>query len=249
MKHKCYYCKEEIQEHDLSIVEINNVNRKFHKEKDCYNRHLFATNTKCKHCRKKIMFEDDYEEFDDGFLHADCVDDYIFKIKELEDWDKVYKYVKFNLLKYPENMNLSPSQVNRLKGLREGKVGLKKGEKQQYNGYPFHIIYLTLLYKTKDIERALATKVFENEQKKVEYLSVIVANSINDVYESVKAKEEADRRLVATVTRMNEEKRENKEIKIQENVEKVEEVRYNRSTVNRKILELLEEDDEEQLGI
>lgn len=244
MKHKCYYCKEEIQEEDLVVVKINGVNRKFHKEKDCHNRHNFASTHKCKHCRKKIMFEDDYEEHEGEYIHADCIDDFLFKRKEVEDWDKVYKYVKLNLLKYPENMNLSPSQVNRLRGMRDGKTGFKKGEKQQYNGYPFHIIYLTLLYKTKEIERALMTKEFKNEEQKVNYLVGIVANSINDVYTSIMAKEESDKRLIATVSRMNEERNENK---IQESVEKTEEVRYNKSMVNKKLLDLLEDTDE--LGI
>lgn len=247
MKHKCFYCKTEIAPDDLLIQEINGTNRKFHKEESCCKKYLFSSETKCKHCRKKIMFDDDYEEIEGEYIHANCIDEYITKRKEMDDFDKVYKYVKYNLLKYKEGVNLSPSQVNRLKALRDGKINLKKGDKQQYNGYPFHIIYLTLLYKTKDIEKALATKVFDDEKGKVDYITVIVANSINDVYQKITSKEESDKRLVATVERLNE--KENKKMEIEALDTDREEVTYIKNKLNRKIIEMLEQDTDEQIGI
>lgn len=248
---KCHYCKEMIEEHDVVVKAINeNSKKEFHNGKDCYNRYLFSKHTKCKYCKKQVKYESDYEEYNGGYLHSECVEPYVAMRKEMDDLDKVYKYVKLNLLKYNENVNLSPAQINRLKGLRDGKVGLRKGEKQKYSGYPFHIIYLTLLFKTKDIEYALATKGFKSEESKVDYIAVVVANSINDVYEKVLAKEESDRRLLATVERMQEEKKEDK-VYSDEN-ESILEVQSDvkpKTKINKKILELLEQEDDDQLGI
>lgn len=241
-KNKCYHCKELINDGDLELKDIGTGTiRKFHKENKCYKRYLVEKN-KCKYCKEKILYDSDYEVFDNSYIHGDCIEPYIVRKKEQEDFDKVYKYIKNNLLHYPEHISFTEFQIRKLKGLRDGKSLLRKGEKQQYNGYSFHIIYLTLLYKSQDIKRILATKKFDREENKIDYIISVIANSVHGVYVKMKEKEEANKRLIKTVETMNKEK----EV-IKEDVEKIDDYKK-RSTINHKILKALEED-ENQLGI
>ena len=240
MSTKCYYCKQEIADDDISVKQITpKTKRMFHKSKDCYNKYLFERYEKCLHCKKKILYDSDYVEYGDGYLHCDCIDDFVTKRKEIDDFKKCYDYLKTNILKYRSDMSLSPSQVNRLRGLRDGKQGLRRGEKQQYSGYPFNIIYLTLVYKTPDIEKALATKVFQNEDRKTDYIIAIVANSINDVYEKLLEKEKSETRLTKAVE--NVEKENKIEVKANQDHKA-------KSSINKKILDILNQETDD-LGI
>lgn len=242
---KCHYCKDIIEnKEDLEINKIKNINRKFHKSKRCYENFDFGQTHKCKHCGDYIRIDEDFEEIPDienGYLHDRCIDTYNEWRKEVDDWDKLYRYVKFNVLGYDENINLNKYQIARLKGLRDGKHILSRGQKTQSKGYPYHVIYLTFLFKTNDILYALKTKSFKDDSYKFDYIMAIIGSSINGIYERVAEQEKANTRLEETSKRLSERKHQEPIVKHSDNT-------YNRSELNKKILEALE-DDGDGLGL
>lgn len=236
---KCHYCKETIADKEnLEIHKVKETNRKFHKSDECYKKFLFESTHKCRFCNKVIKIDEDYEEVklkDDsiGYVHDECIDAYAEQRKEIEDWDKLYKYVKFKILQYDECINLSIYQINRLKGLRDGKHILGRAEKSKYSAYPFNIIYLTFLFKTNDILYALKTKQFNSDEHRFDYIMAIVGREINGVYQRVKEQEKANTRLEETTRRLSE--RKNQEPSHDEDT-------YVKSTLNKKLIEALNED-------
>ena len=120
--------------------------------------------------------------------------------KEKQDWEALYFYVK-NLLGYDENQSLSSTMVLRLKGLLTNKFIENKNVASTAN-YSYETILNTFKYCSPDIQRALRTNNFQNEQHKFLYITKIVENNINNVYlrmkNAEKAKEEAKKMIVDT---------------------------------------------------
>ena len=116
---------------------------------------------------------------------------------EKQDFETLYKYVK-KILGYDDDMALSKFMVLRLKGLSEGKFHANKKIKSTAN-YDYKTIYLTFVYCKMDIQKALQTKTFQNEQNKFNYIMAIVENNINDVViklkNAKKSKEVAQRQI------------------------------------------------------
>lgn len=94
MVFKCWYCKKEIEKDDIQIEKVGKVNRKFHKNNNCYKK--FDDIRKQKELEKEI------------------------RDKENKEWDDLYQYVKKEILGYEECQNLSPFQIRILKQLRNG---------------------------------------------------------------------------------------------------------------------------------
>lgn len=113
--------------------------------------------------------------------------------KEKQDWDSLYFYVK-NLLGYDENQALSSTMVLRLKGLLTNKF-IENNSIESTANYSYEVILNTFKYCSSDIQRALRTNNFKDEQHKFNYLLKIVEKNINTVYIKMKnvqkAKEEA----------------------------------------------------------
>lgn len=120
--------------------------------------------------------------------------------EEKASWEQLYYYVK-NLLGYDENQALSSQMVLRLKGLLTGKF-IENKNIQDNAGYSYDIILATFKYCKPDIDKALRTNRFQNEQHKFLYITKIVENNINDVYLRMKnvekAKEEAKNTTIET---------------------------------------------------
>ena len=114
--------------------------------------------------------------------------------KEKRDWDLLYTYVKRNIMGYDENQALSSTMVLRLKGLLTGKF-IENNNTENKANYSYETILNTFKYCKPDIDRALRTNSFKNEQHKFLYITKIVENNINNVYvrmrNAEKAKEEA----------------------------------------------------------
>ena len=95
---------------------------------------------------------------------------------------------------YDENQSLSSAMVLRLKGLLTNKFMENNNIKDTAN-YSYETILNTFKYCHPDIQRALRTCTFKNEQHKFLYITKIVENNINNVYMRMKnaerAKEEA----------------------------------------------------------
>ena len=122
--------------------------------------------------------------------------------KEKQDWEALYFYVK-NLLGYDENQALSSTMVLRLKGLLTNKFIENKNIEDGAN-YSYETILNTFKYCSMDIQKALRTNSFKNEQHKFLYITKIVENNINNVYlrmkNAEKAKEEAKNTMIEIPT-------------------------------------------------
>ena len=113
--------------------------------------------------------------------------------KEKQDWEALYYYVK-NLLGYDENQALSSTMVLRLKGLLTNKF-IENNNISSTANYSYETILTAFKFCSPDIQKALRTNRFTDEQHKFNYILKIVEKSINTVYMKMKnlekAKEEA----------------------------------------------------------
>ena len=113
--------------------------------------------------------------------------------KDKQDWDDLYFYVK-NLLGYDENQALSSAMVLRLKGLLTNKF-MENNNIESTANYSYEVILNTFKFCKLDIDRALRTCTFKDEQHKFNYILKVVEKNINNVYMRMKnmqkAKEEA----------------------------------------------------------
>ena len=118
---------------------------------------------------------------------------------EKEQWDRLYQYVKKEILMYDNSQSIPSNFVLRLKGLTKGKYIENKNIEDKAD-YSFEIILYTFQICKQTIMKALATKTFENESNKFNYICKIIENNINDVYLRVnKAKKtEEDIQLLET---------------------------------------------------
>ena len=118
-------------------------------------------------------------------------------------WENLYNYVKLNIMGYDENQALSSTMVLRLKGLLTNKFIENKNIQDGAN-YSYDVILNTFKFCRVDIEKALRTNRFADEQHKFNYLLKIVEKNINTVYmkmkNSQKAKEEARNTTVEIAT-------------------------------------------------
>lgn len=104
--------------------------------------------------------------------------------KEKRDWEALYFYVK-NLLGYDENQALSSIMVLRLKGLLTNKF-IENNNIESTANYSYETILNTFKFCKLDIERALRTGSFKDEQHKFNYVLKIVEKNINTVYMKMK---------------------------------------------------------------
>ena len=109
--------------------------------------------------------------------------------KEKQDWEALYFYVK-NLLGYDENQALSSTMVLRLKGLLTNKF-MENNNIESTANYSYETILTTFKFCSPDIQKALRTNRFVDEQHKFNYILKIVEKSINTVYMKMKNLEEA----------------------------------------------------------
>ena len=120
-------------------------------------------------------------------FHYDCLAKYIKengnvenRTAETSDWDKVYKYFKFQILHLDAGTNLSPHTVERLQGLRVGRYKPNATNTRTLKrGYSYKVILNTLKYSKRSIDYAVKHKNFKSEKHKIDYIMVIVQNNIN----------------------------------------------------------------------
>lgn len=105
--------------------------------------------------------------------------------EDINNWDKLYKYVKYDILGYDDNQNIPQNQVLRLKGLLKGKY-IENNNKEDKANYSFEIILLTFKYSMPEIRKALHTVNFIDENHKFNYILRIVEKNINTVYLKMK---------------------------------------------------------------
>lgn len=115
--------------------------------------------------------------------------------KEIEDWDELYKYVKFKVLGYDENQNLSKNAVLRLKGMLNGKLIERKSIKNKAN-YSYEVVLNAFKYSMPDIRRALNNVSFVDENHKFNYIMRIVESNLNTVYMRMKRAEKVKKEVI-----------------------------------------------------
>lgn len=158
---------------------------------------------KCKYCNEFLLKSDAHiiiETSSKGiekkiFLHSKCVNDYHelmeYKQNEITLFNEIYEYTK-ELLGYSSQQRLPNSLVIRLRDMRNGTI-MQKGVGRvikSKEGYPYEVIYDTLLSNADSIRWAMSNKTFKNEINRTNYLMAIVDSHINDTYLRFKTKED-----------------------------------------------------------
>lgn len=113
--------------------------------------------------------------------------------QEKQEFKELYYYVK-KLLNYDENQSLSRSMTLRLKGLSTNKF-IENNNIESTANYSYQTILNTFKFCSQDIQKALRTNRFKDENHKFNYILKIVELNINNIYirmkNSEKAKEDA----------------------------------------------------------
>ena len=100
---------------------------------------------------------------------------------EKEQWDKLYQYVKKEILLYDDSQSIPSNLILRLKGLTKGKY-MENRNTEDKADYSYEIILYTFQICKPSIMSALASRTFDNESYKFNYICKIVESNINDVY-------------------------------------------------------------------
>lgn len=111
--------------------------------------------------------------------------------QEQEKWDALYSFVRTKVLGYDENQALSTNMVLRLKGMLSGKF-MENNALQDKANYSYDVVLNTFKYCMPDIQRALNTVSFENENHKFNYIMRIVDGNLNTVYMRMKQREKVE---------------------------------------------------------
>lgn len=145
------------------------------------------------------------------YFHIKCVDTYFESIEkenlalkedressETAEWEKVYNYMKKDILDLPDGINLSKHAVMRLRGLYVGKY-YPNSENTLYrkSGYPYEVILMTMKLKKLEILHALKVTDFKDDSHRINYIMTILTNNINYIYQiynkNLKAKRLAEK--------------------------------------------------------
>lgn len=113
---------------------------------------------------------------------------------EIEQFDKLYQYVRSEILLYDKSQSLPSSQVLRLKGMAKGKF-IENKHVDDKADYSYEIILYTFQICKPTIMTAIASKIFESENQKFNYICKIVENNLNDVYLRVKNARKGDEKV------------------------------------------------------
>ena len=170
---KCYYCGKELSERDMVIKPIP----------------LTIKNGQVRNYKRKFHYEC-LPKFMAGR------EDIVERKKEDTDWDRVYKYFKFDVLGIPESNRLPEHAVQRLLGLRVGKYKPNATNTRAIKqGYSFETIYYTLMFckKTGKFDYALTHVDFADEHHRIDYLMKIVVDQIAFINQRVKKKHVAEK--------------------------------------------------------
>lgn len=120
-----------------------------------------------------------------------------------QDWEELYEYVKKNIYGYEDGQLLPKLMTSRLLGISRGKY-IANNKSVNNADYSYKTILNTFKFCSTDIQKALRTNKFVDEQHKTNYVLKIIEKNINDVYIRMKnlekAKEEAKNTMVEIST-------------------------------------------------
>lgn len=119
--------------------------------------------------------------------------------EEKKAWDDLYWYVHTNIMGYNHDQKLSKKMILRLKGLPNSKFIANRYIKSESN-YSFKVILLTFKFCYPEIQNALATKNFDDEDHKFNYILKIIESNLNNVYMRMKNAEKAKEKTESAET-------------------------------------------------
>lgn len=105
--------------------------------------------------------------------------------QEKDDWDKLYKYIKYDILEYDDKQNVPRYMVRRLKGLQEGNYIANRNLPRNAK-YPYLVILNTFKLCKQKIKYAISHKQFKDENSMFNYIMAIVESNLNDVYKRMR---------------------------------------------------------------
>jgi hypothetical protein len=154
-------------------------------------------NPKCKLCGKELNRDEAYVYYKGKTKQYCCSEEEYQQFideKEMEKyyWNKLYEFVKKNVLDYDSVKQLPRSLIIRLQNLRNGTsmqptVGVVK---QSKCGYSYKVILKTFEKHLQDIKTWTQMKSFNSENQRINYIMAIIENNINKVYDNEKKEHE-----------------------------------------------------------
>lgn len=167
------------------------------------------TPVKCHWCGEKIEKEEDrvklhVTEKQEKNFHKHCEREFLEENEkkriEWESWDALYKYVRFEILGYTQEKQLTPHQRQRLQALRNGTFYVRG--KMHNQGYSYDVILITFKAKKVEIEKGIYNKTFDSENQKFNYIMAIIQNNIIDIakkLDQAKKDKEKEGELIHTI--------------------------------------------------
>lgn len=109
------------------------------------------------------------------------------------EWDKLYNYVKIEILKYNDK-KMPKQMILRLLGLKDGKFCVNKNTKAEAT-YDFKLILLTFKLMKGTIMNYIDNTEFKNESHRVNGIMKIIESEINNVKDRIDAKNKSEEKL------------------------------------------------------
>ena len=153
---------------------------------------------KCQCCKELIEDESELLEIQKEYktsklklrYHKSC---YEQMRKDKDDWDKLYDYVRYNILNMPEGRQLSKTLSERLQSLRFGEYQIKGRKETQV--YTYEQMYYTFVICRTSIQQGLKFNKINKDVDISNYIMAIIMNNINDVANRIEDKKKSDEKL------------------------------------------------------
>ena len=170
---KCYHCGELI-ETDNQLVE---------------KKIPMATKAGVKNYRRKF--------------HIGCLPEYVSKredksllTEENNEWDKVYRYFRKEILNLNESTKLDEHAVKRLLGLRVG-MYFPQGNNTRIlkRGYDFGTILITMKVVKPKVKSYISRTQFKDNKHKIDTIMKFIVGEINDVAKRIESNKKAEKKV------------------------------------------------------
>lgn len=123
------------------------------------------------------------------------------KKQELEDFRKLCDYIKKEILNYGDDKSFPSFMAQRLKALSCG-VYLLKGKESDYKTiYSYKVILVAFVMYKREIDEALFSQHFKNEQHKINYIMKIVERNMNNVVDMIKNRANSKEKLEKSISK------------------------------------------------
>ena len=114
--------------------------------------------------------------------------------QDKDDWIALYEYVRKNILNYDDNQSLSKTMVLRLKGLLHNKF-MANNHIEDTANYSYLTVLNTFKFCFPEIQKALKSGSFSDENHKFNYILKIVEGKLNTVYLKMKDAEKVKEKI------------------------------------------------------